>query len=88
MIFLDYVYKASTAVSDTCSKNLPVKLSKKHLNKLVFNVGLFTRCNTRQMGKGEPNPVDHWEKKKDKLDEYQLPLGRFKTYNIWNFTTT
>ena len=40
------------------------------------------------MGKGEPNPVDHWEKKRDKLDEYQLPLGRFETYNTWNFTTT
>ena len=38
------------------------------------------------MGKGEPNPVDHWEKK-DRLLEYKLPLGRLETWNNWNFTT-
>ena len=40
------------------------------------------------MGKGEPNPVDYW-KKKDRLDEYKLPLGRLETYNtFWNFMIT
>ena len=40
------------------------------------------------MGKGEPNPVEYW-KKRDRLDKYQLPLGRLETLNtFWNFTVT
>ena len=68
-------------------KKLLAKLFEKHLYKLVSDVGLFTRCNTRLIGKEEPNPVPYWEKK-DKLDKYQLPLGRLETYNTWNFTVT
>ena len=45
--------KSENNVSDICTKNLPSKLFEKHSNKLVSDVGLFTCCNTRQMGKAE-----------------------------------
>ena len=86
IVVVKYV-KSEDNVSDICTKKLLAKLFKKHSDKQESNVRLFTRCNTRLMGKGEPNPVPYWEKK-DKLDKYQLPLGRFETYNTWNFTTT
>ena len=79
--------KSEDNISNICTKNLPAKLFKKHSEKLVSDEGLFTRCNTRLMGKGEPNPVNYWEKK-DRFDEYELPLGRLETYNTWNFMVT
>ena len=86
IVVVKYV-KSEDNVSDICTKKLLAKLFKKHSDKQESNVRLFTRCNTRLMGKGEPNPVLYWEKK-DKLDDYQLPLGRLETYNTWNFTVT
>ena len=85
MVNVKYI-KSEDNVSDICTKKLLAKLFEKHSDKLVSDVGLFTRCNRRLMGKGEPNPVDHWEKK-DRLLEYKLPLGRLETWNNWNFTT-
>ena len=77
--------KSENNVSDICTKNLASKLFEKHSNKLVSDVGLFTRCNTRQMGKADPNPMQHWIKK-DRLKKYRLPLGRLETRNtFWNF---
>ena len=87
IVTVKYV-KSENNVSDICTKNLPSKLFEKHSNKLVSDVGLFTRCNTRQMGKGEPNPVER-RKKRDRLDKYRLPLGRLETLNtFWNFKIT
>ena len=36
--------KSEENVSDICTKNLPAKRFKKHSNKIVSDVGLFTRC--------------------------------------------
>ena len=41
----------------------------------------------KMIGKSEQNPEDYWEKK-DRLDQYKLPLGKLETYHIWNFTIT
>ena len=45
--------KSEDNILDICTKNLPAKLIEKHSQKLVSDVGLFTRCNTRLMGKAE-----------------------------------
>ena len=55
--------KSEDNVSDICTKNLPAKLFEKHTSKLISDVGLFTCCNTRQMGKADPNPIQHWIKR-------------------------
>ena len=59
IVAIKYV-KSENNVSDICMKNLPSKLFEKHSNKLVSNVGLFTRCKTRQMGKAETWEDTDW----------------------------
>ena len=70
--------KSEDNISNICTKNLPAKLFEKHSEKLVSDVGIFTSCNTRLMGKADPSPVSHWEKE-DKLFEFERPMGRLET---------
>ena len=50
MVNVKYI-KSEDNVLDICTKKLLAKLFEKHLDKLVSDVGLFTRCNTRLMGR-------------------------------------
>ena len=43
--------KSEDNTSYICTKNVPAKLYKKHLEKLMSNVGFFYRCNTQTIGK-------------------------------------
>ena len=52
--------KSEDNISDICTKNLPAKLFEKHLDKLVSDVGLFIRCNTRLMGEAETWKNTDW----------------------------
>ena len=52
IVNIKYV-KSEDNIWDICTKNLPAKLFEKHSEKIVSDVGLFTRCNTRFMGEAE-----------------------------------
>ena len=74
-------------MSDICTKNLPSKPFEKHLNELVSDVGLFTRCNTRQMGKTETWEDTYWAKK-ERLRRLAKPMGEIRKYHHYGFIIT
>ena len=72
--------KSEDNVAYICTKNLHVKLFEKHLNELISDVGLFTRCNTRQMGKAETWEDTYWAKE-ERLRRLAKPMGEIWKYH-------
>ena len=69
--------KSEDNVSDICTKNFLAKLFEKHSDKLVSDVGFFTRCKTRLMGKAGTWRDTDWAKR-ERLEELAQPMGRFQ----------
>ena len=79
--------KSENNISDICTKNLLAKLFEKHSEKLVSDVGLFTRCNTRLMGKVETYQDTDWAKE-ERLRELAEPMGEFPKKIRYEYTIT
>ena len=79
--------KSEDNVLDICTKHLPAKLFKKHLDKLVSDVGFFTRCNTRLMGKAGTWRDTDWAKR-ERLEEFAQPMGRIRKQYRLGYTIT
>ena len=71
IVAVKYV-KSENNVSDICTKNLPGKLFEKHSNKLVSDVGLFTRCSTRKFPKKK---IPRWRSRRNRAVRARMPLG-------------
>ena len=72
--------KSEDNVLDVCTKNLPAQLFKRHSEKLVSDAGLFTRCNTRMMGKARMYQ-DTNGGKAETLEEFAQPMGEILRYS-------
>ena len=81
--------KSEDSVSDIYTKNLPAKLFEKHSEKLVSDASLFTKCNTRLMGK-EQTYQNTDRAKEERLRELAEPRGELQKWNEYrsNYTIT
>ena len=66
--------KSEDNISDIFTKNLLVKLFEKHSERSVSDVGLFTKCNTRLMGKAKTYQDTDWAKE-ERLRKLAKPMG-------------
>ena len=68
--------KSEENVLDICMKKMPAKLLEKRSEKIVSDVGLFTRCNMRLMLEAETFENTNWAKE-ERLDFLARPMGEF-----------